>query len=171
MTHRPHKGGISSLTLITDAYYQCHYHFHHNQFSSLLGWGKSRSLGQAAMAQTLGIWAYSSVQASNAGLLASAVYSQEQGTQQDEADQEWSPLCFVWSTQLEGKPRHPVGSQAGDSKRRVTEGNMIFGDVKSQIIAVLSGHWIAQVSTGTLQEHLKMGTLIEVLPGLRKVCR
>lgn len=97
---------------------------------------------------------------------ASAAYLQEHGTPHDEADLQNHRFVLYGLPNGKVNPLHFIGAQAGDRKRRVVAGNMIIGDAESQVMAVLAGQGIAQLSTWMLQEHLQTGALVEVLPHL-----
>ncbi|QTD31614.1 LysR family transcriptional regulator [Pseudomonas fluorescens] len=96
---------------------------------------------------------------------ASAAYLQEHGAPLDETDLQNHRFVLYGLPKGKGSPLF-TGVQAGERKRRVVAGNMIVGDGESQVMAVLAGHGIAQLSTWMLQEHLQTGALVEVLPHL-----
>lgn len=56
--------------------------------------------------------------------------------------------------------------ERGGAESRVSEGRIIMGNAEALVATVLAGHGIAQLATWLIEEELKDGTLVEILPNL-----
>jgi DNA-binding transcriptional LysR family regulator len=97
---------------------------------------------------------------------ASPFYLAKRGTPTTEAELEQHGCVLYGRADGLVNPLYFKGKQPREIERRFFPGHIAIGDGEGQVAAVLAGLGIAQLPLWLTNEHLRDGTLVEVLPHL-----
>lgn len=97
---------------------------------------------------------------------AAPAYLQQHGEPRTERDLQ-AHGCVLYGKADGGVyPLHFPGSRAHDGEQRIVSGRIAIGNAEGQLAMLLAGLGIAQLPTWLVQDHLRDGRLVQVLPQL-----
>jgi len=97
---------------------------------------------------------------------ASPSYLAKHGTPANEAELEQHGCVLYGRADGLVNPLYFKGNQPHEVERRFVPGHIAIGDGEGQVAAVLAGLGIAQLPAWLTNDHLRQGSLVEVLPHL-----